>query len=293
MLPSWVWVSACSAFGADHHYQLWCGGYLWLSCLPLYRHFYLLQISNQLWLSGTCLCSSSNSNAIHLLQWTSLQDYDNSAFSNVTPYKFPPQVFLQLHSWKQYPFIPAPPPCAITTSAHHLSTLRMTLFNSLLLPTSASRTNKTKTPQDSNKSLILSEFITDNELDLLCLTETWHKPMECFAHNQTTPTGYSYPDNPLSDSQGGGLPETKPNLSKSEAFETSPSLLHHLLNTWLSDSLVYNHSQLPKPLHPSSLISLTSLLSCPASHHIFSSSMISTSTSTPPNQNSQLTSWMF
>jgi hypothetical protein len=29
----------------------------------------------------------------------------------------------------------------------------------------------------SNKSLILNEFITDKELDLLCLNETWQKPL--------------------------------------------------------------------------------------------------------------------
>ncbi|XP_040912342.1 uncharacterized protein LOC121193970 isoform X2 [Toxotes jaculatrix] len=57
----------------------------------------------------------------------------------------------------------------------------------------------------NNKSLILNEFITDNKLDLLCLTETWHKPMDYVALNQTTPTGYSYVDNPRAEGRGGGI----------------------------------------------------------------------------------------
>lgn len=48
--------------------------------------------------------------------------------------------------------------------------LRLVLFNTRSL---------------SNKGSILSEFILDNNLDFLCLTETWQKPLECFDLNQT------------------------------------------------------------------------------------------------------------
>lgn len=57
----------------------------------------------------------------------------------------------------------------------------------------------------NNKSLILNEFITDNNLDFLCLTETWQKPLDYFSLNQTTPTGYTYLDKPRSEGQGGGI----------------------------------------------------------------------------------------
>ena len=57
----------------------------------------------------------------------------------------------------------------------------------------------------NNKSLILNEFITDNNLDFLCLTETWHKPMDYFSLNQTTPTGFTYIDQPRPEGRGGGV----------------------------------------------------------------------------------------
>ena len=57
----------------------------------------------------------------------------------------------------------------------------------------------------NNKSLILSEYITDNNLDFLCLTETWQKPLDYFSLNQVTPTGYTYMDKPRTEGRGGGI----------------------------------------------------------------------------------------
>ena len=57
----------------------------------------------------------------------------------------------------------------------------------------------------NNKSLILNEFITDNNLDFLCITETWHKPLDYFSLNQTTPTGFTYMDKPRPEGRGGGV----------------------------------------------------------------------------------------
>ncbi|XP_031723968.1 uncharacterized protein LOC116394789 [Anarrhichthys ocellatus] len=57
----------------------------------------------------------------------------------------------------------------------------------------------------SNKGPIINEFITDNNLDILCLTETWQKHLGYYALNQTTPTGYHYLDKPRPDGRGGGI----------------------------------------------------------------------------------------
>ena len=57
----------------------------------------------------------------------------------------------------------------------------------------------------NNKILILNEFITDNNLDFLWITETWHKPLDYFSLNQTTPTGYTYMDKPRPEGRGGGV----------------------------------------------------------------------------------------
>lgn len=57
----------------------------------------------------------------------------------------------------------------------------------------------------NNKSLLLNEFITDNNLDFLCLTETWQTPLDYFSLNQLTPTGYSYLDKARTEGRGGGI----------------------------------------------------------------------------------------
>ncbi|XP_068597914.1 uncharacterized protein [Brachionichthys hirsutus] len=56
----------------------------------------------------------------------------------------------------------------------------------------------------NNKGLILNEYITDNQLDFLCLTETWHKPLDYFSLNQTTPPGFTYIETPRPGRRGGG-----------------------------------------------------------------------------------------
>uniref|UniRef100_A0A8C6S6Z5 Reverse transcriptase domain-containing protein n=1 Tax=Neogobius melanostomus TaxID=47308 RepID=A0A8C6S6Z5_9GOBI len=95
----------------------------------------------------------------------------------------------------------------------HLRTHHVTSSNLLPVSTSATWTSQQKplktalfnTRSLNNKSLLLCEFINDNKLDILCLTETWHKPLEYIALNQTTPPGYSYIDNPRLDRRGGGI----------------------------------------------------------------------------------------
>ena len=57
----------------------------------------------------------------------------------------------------------------------------------------------------NNKGLIINQFISDNKLDFFCITETWQKPMEYFALNQTAPPGYTYLDRPRENKTGGGI----------------------------------------------------------------------------------------
>ncbi|KAL7402350.1 hypothetical protein ABVT39_013727 [Epinephelus coioides] len=64
----------------------------------------------------------------------------------------------------------------------------------------------------NNKSLILNELIIDNfqlstlnNLDFLCITEIWHKPLDYFSPNQITPTGFTYTDKPCPENRGGGV----------------------------------------------------------------------------------------
>ncbi|XP_075868585.1 uncharacterized protein LOC142879305 isoform X3 [Nelusetta ayraudi] len=73
------------------------------------------------------------------------------------------------------------------TEQHHL---KLALFNTRSL---------------NNKALILKKFITDNNLDFFCLTETWHKPLDYFSLNQTTPPGFTYIEKARPNGRGGGI----------------------------------------------------------------------------------------
>ncbi len=106
-----------------------------------------------------------------------------------------------------------------TSALHHHNNTRhqsapaVNSFNLRQIPTSPAIISKQKhlkiallnARSISNKSLILNEFITDKQLDLLCITETWHKPLDYFSLNQITPPGYSYLENSRSEGRGGGI----------------------------------------------------------------------------------------
>ncbi|KAF7711607.1 hypothetical protein HF521_000618 [Silurus meridionalis] len=55
------------------------------------------------------------------------------------------------------------------------------------------------------KALIINEMITENNLDALCLTETWIKPGDYMGLNESTPSGYDYKHEPRQTGRGGGV----------------------------------------------------------------------------------------
>ncbi|KAF7711935.1 hypothetical protein HF521_000946, partial [Silurus meridionalis] len=55
------------------------------------------------------------------------------------------------------------------------------------------------------KALIINEMITENNLDALCLTETWIKPGDYMGLNESTPSGYVYKHEPRQTGRGGGV----------------------------------------------------------------------------------------
>uniref|UniRef100_UPI0035900AD0 uncharacterized protein n=1 Tax=Myxine glutinosa TaxID=7769 RepID=UPI0035900AD0 len=118
--------------------------------------------------------------------------------------------------------------------------IKLTLFNTRSL---------------NNKCLILNEYILDNKLDFLCLTETWQQPLDYYTLNLTTPNGYSYVNKPRSEGRGGGIAvihrqDIKTNLI---SISSAPSFEHLALklsgHTQSVMAVVYRP---PKP-HPSFL----------------------------------------
>ena len=57
----------------------------------------------------------------------------------------------------------------------------------------------------SNKAPLINEFITDHEIDFLCLTETWQQSNDFFHLNQAVPSGFVYICKPRTSGRGGGL----------------------------------------------------------------------------------------
>ncbi len=57
----------------------------------------------------------------------------------------------------------------------------------------------------SDKAPYLNEFITDNSLDILFLTETWQVPDDFLQLNILTPHGFKYLSRPRLHGRGGGL----------------------------------------------------------------------------------------
>lgn len=83
--------------------------------------------------------------------------------------------------------------------------------------------------------LILNWFITENNLDFPCHTETWHKPLDYFSLTQTTPTEFTYIDEPFLKGCGGGV---APIYRKGIKTTTISTPVTHSLNMLFLNSLV-------------------------------------------------------
>ena len=57
----------------------------------------------------------------------------------------------------------------------------------------------------TNKTLLLNDFILDQGIDFLCLSETWHRSGDYLTLNEATPAGYKYIEKARSSGRGGGL----------------------------------------------------------------------------------------
>ncbi len=57
----------------------------------------------------------------------------------------------------------------------------------------------------STKALFENYMITDHNLDLLSLTETWLNPDEYIILNESTPQEYCYKNQPCPKGNGGGI----------------------------------------------------------------------------------------
>ena len=58
----------------------------------------------------------------------------------------------------------------------------------------------------SNKGDEIVEFVTDNDLDILAMTETWLKPEHDIARGDMTPAGYTLHEEPRpGEKRGGGV----------------------------------------------------------------------------------------
>ena len=55
------------------------------------------------------------------------------------------------------------------------------------------------------KATLVNELITDHQVGILCLTETWFKTDEYIALNKSAPPGYSYTHIPCLTGRGGGV----------------------------------------------------------------------------------------
>lgn len=57
----------------------------------------------------------------------------------------------------------------------------------------------------NNKTALITDTILDRKIDILCLSETWHKDNDYLNLNMCAPSGYKYIDVPRASGKGGGL----------------------------------------------------------------------------------------
>ena len=81
-------------------------------------------------------------------------------------------------------------PCYSTNNMDNQSDLKIGLINIRSL---------------APKATLVNELITDHQVEILCLTETWLKTDEYIALNESAPPGYSYTHVPRLTGRGGGV----------------------------------------------------------------------------------------
>lgn len=94
----------------------------------------------------------------------------------------------------------------------------------------------------TNKSCLIHSHILDRNIDIMCLTETWHQPEGFLALNEACPPGYQYLEKARLSGRGGGLavlhrsdlkltPLSLPELSTFEclAFRCKPPITMTIL----------------------------------------------------------------
>ncbi|KAK2893970.1 hypothetical protein Q8A73_016454 [Channa argus] len=139
----------------------------------------------------------------------------------------------------------------------------------------------------SNKSCLIHNHILENETDIICLTETWHKPEAYSVLNESCPPGYTYLEKARTTGRGGGLviihredlklsPLPLPKLS---TFECLAIKCKHPLSTVIL--LIYR----PPKQHPGFITEMYELLStfCTASPNMLILGDLNIHVDTPSN----------
>jgi len=86
----------------------------------------------------------------------------------------------------------------------------------------------------TSKALVVNDMITDYNLDMFCLTESWLKADDYISFNESTPNDYCYKNEPHLKGKGGGVAVFYSNTVYSLSLELLRSLVSNiiLLKCW-------------------------------------------------------------
>ena len=94
----------------------------------------------------------------------------------------------------------------------------------------------------TNKAGLINNHIAEEEIDILCLTETWQQPEVYSVLNEACPPGYSYLSKARTTGRGGGLAVFHRSTIQTSLLSVPP------LNTF--EHLVFNCKHITSPLQP-------------------------------------------